>query len=133
MVPNPTRPTPKHSYCDILLLCRDAIVEHSAMAARLSNRLLMALNKESDNSDDQNLRRQVNGASDKLKSAIAPFVEQSKAASAGGDSGAWRSAASRLRDVVSEVTRLFDDLHMYGMDSRPPPPMMQQPQPQVRL
>ena len=115
---------------DISIVCRDAIVEHSAMAARLSNRLLMALNKESDNSDDQNLRRQVNGASDKLKSAIAPFVEHSKAASVspGGDAGAWRAASSRLRDVVSEVTRLFDDLHMYGMDSRPPQPMMQQPQ-----
>ena len=100
------------------------------MAARLSNRLLMALNKESDNSDDQNLRRQVNSAGDKLKSAIAPFVEQSKAASVspGRDAGAWRAASSRLRDVVSEVTRLFDDLHMYGMDSRPPQPMMQQPQ-----
>jgi len=111
---------------------RDAIVEHSAMAARLSNRLLMALNKESDNSDDQNLRRQVNGASDKLKSAIAPFVEHSKAASVspGGDAGAWKDASSRLRDVVSEVTRLFDDLHMYGMDSRPPPQPMMQQQPQ---
>ena len=113
-----------------MIVCRDAIVEHSAMAARLSNRLLMALNKESDNSDDQNLRRQVNSAGDKLKSAIAPFVEQSKAASVspGGDAGAWRATSSRLRDVVSEVTRLFDDLHMYGMDSRPPQPMMQQPQ-----
>ena len=98
------------------------------MAARLSNRLLMALNKESDNSDDQNLRRQVNSASDKLKSSIAPFVEHSKAASVNGDAGGWKAAASRLRDVVSEVTRLFDDLHMYGMDSRPPQPMMQQPQ-----
>ena len=107
------------------------------MAARLSNRLLMALNKESENSDDQNLRRQVNSASDKLKSAIAPFVENSKLVSMNpgdgtGAANAWKAAAARLRDVVAEVTRLFDDLHMYGMDSRPPPPMMQQPQPQVR-
>lgn len=99
----------------------DAVIEHSAMAARLSNRLLMALNKESDNSDDPNLRQQVNGVSGRLKSTIAPFVETSKSLSRStGDAAAvngWKKAATRLLEIVSEVTKLFDDLNMYGMDS----------------
>ena len=45
---------------------------------RLSNRLLMALSRESENSEDGNLRLQVNQAADRLKAVIAPFVESSK-------------------------------------------------------
>jgi hypothetical protein len=45
---------------------------------RLSNRLLMALSRESENSEDGSLRLQVNQAADRLKAVIAPFVESSK-------------------------------------------------------
>ena len=82
----------------------------------------MALYKESDNSDDPALRRQVDGSGDKLKAAITPFVENGKAvASSPNDQGlitAWRMAANKLLDIVAEVTRLFADLNMYGYDSR---------------
>ena len=98
------------------------LVDNTALAARLSNRLLMALYKESDNSDDPALRRQVDGSGDKLKAAITPFVENGKAvASSPNDQGlitAWRMAANKLLDIVAEVTRLFADLNMYGYDSR---------------
>ncbi len=81
----------------------------------------MALDRESDNSDDANLRRQVGMAGDRLKSAIAAFVQASKAVvSAPGDAApasAWRAAASSLLAVVTDVATLFDDLNMYGMDS----------------
>ena len=116
---------------------QQTIIDNTAMAARLSNRLLMVLNKESDNSDDPNLRRQVNNVGGRLKSTIAPFVENSRAVAASpGETGiatGWRAAASRLLEVVSEVTKLFDDLNMYGMDSAripivvsPPPPPPQE-------
>ncbi len=106
-----------------------SLVENSALAARLSNRLLMALDRESDNSDDPSLRRQVGAAGERLKSAIAAFVQASKsAAAAAQDSTGWRSASARLMQVVSEVARLFDDLNMYGLDSaRQPQSQPQQP------
>merc|ERR1719210_1374225 len=103
------------------------LVDNTALAARLSNRLLMALYKESDNSDDPALRRQVDASGDKLKAAITPFVENGKAvASSSNDQGlitAWRMAANKLLDIVAEVTRLFADLNMYGYDSRSQRPM----------
>ncbi len=84
-------------------------------------RLLNALYKESDNSDDPALRRQVDSLGDKLKAAITPFVENGKAvASNPGDQGlitAWRMSANRLLEIVGEVTRLFAELNMYGYDS----------------
>ena len=87
----------------------------------------MALYKESDNSDDPALRRQVDASGDKLKAAITPFVENGKAvASSSNDQGlitAWRMAANKLLDIVAEVTRLFADLNMYGYDSRSQRPM----------
>ena len=77
---------------------------------------------------------QVNNVSEKLKSTIAPFVTTSKSLAASPSdqslSNNWNSASSRLLDVVSEVTRLFDDLNMYGMDSARPSNQPQQPQPQ---
>lgn len=98
------------------------LVDNTALAARLSNRLLMALYKESDNSDDPALRRQVDGSGDKLKSAITPFVENGRAvASSPNDQSlitAWRMSANRLLEIVAEVTRLFAELNMYGLDSR---------------
>lgn len=97
------------------------LVDNTALAARLSNRLLMALYKESDNSDDPALRRQVDASGDKLKSAITPFVENGKAvASSPSDQGlitAWRMSANKLLEIVGEVTRLFAELNMYGYDS----------------
>ena len=100
------------------------LVDNTALAARLSNRLLMALYKESDNSDDPALTRQVDASGDKLKAAITPFVENGKAvASNPNDQGlitAWRMAANKLLDIIAEVTRLFADLNMYGYDSNLP-------------
>merc|ERR1711953_734946 len=97
------------------------LVDNTALAARLSNRLLMALYKESDNSDDPALRRQVDGSGDKLKAAITPFVENGKAvASSPNDQGlitAWRMSANKLLEIVEEVARLFAELNMYGYDS----------------
>lgn len=97
------------------------LVDNTALAARLSNRLLMALYKESDNSDDPALRRQVDASGEKLKAAITPFVENGKAvASSPNDQGlitAWRMSANRLLEIVGEVTRLFAELNMYGYDS----------------
>ena len=97
------------------------IVDHTALAARLSNRLLMALYKESDNSDDPALRQQVGASGDRLKAAITPFVENGKAvASSPNDQGlitAWRMSANKLLEIVGEVTRLFAELNMYGYDS----------------
>ena len=54
------------------------IVESTTLAARLSNRLLMALARESDNSEDIGLKKQINQSENKLKMVIAPFVESSK-------------------------------------------------------
>ena len=100
---------------------RQTVIDNSALGARLSNRLLMTLYKESDNSDDPNLRRQVDESGQKLKAVIPPFVESSKSvAGSPGDTGlinAWKSSSSRLLEMVAEVTRLFAELNMYGYDS----------------
>ena len=97
------------------------MVDNTALAARLSNRLLMALYKESDNSDDPALRKQVDASGNKLKAAITPFVENGKAvASSPNDQGlitALRMSANKLLEIVGEVTRLFAELNMYGYDS----------------
>ena len=81
----------------------------------------MALYKESDNSEDPALRKQVDASGDKLKAAITPFVENGKAvASSPNDQGlitAWRMSANKLLEIVGEVTRLFAELNMYGYDS----------------
>merc|ERR1719414_2304477 len=97
------------------------IVESTTLAARLSNRLLMALARESENSEDVSLKKQVNQAADKLKSVIAPFVESSKTMAINisdqGHQARWRSASSSLLEMVKEVAKLFSDLNMYGFDS----------------
>ncbi len=102
-------------------------VESSALAARLANRLLMALQRESDNSDDANLRRQVESVCERLKAAIASFVECSKSAPTAP--AAWKTASARLLDVVADVEKLFSDLNMYGPEQPtlgpPPPPVAQ--------
>ncbi len=109
--------------CEDALRARNAAgaVDASALAARLANRLLMALNRESDNSDDPGLKRQVNSTSERLKNAITTFVEKSKnAANNIGDHHRmedWRSSSQRLLDIVGDATKLFDDLNMYGLDS----------------
>jgi len=97
------------------------IVESTTLAARLSNRLLMALARESENSEDVSLKKQVNQAADKLKSVIAPFVESSKTMAINisdqGHQARWRSASGSLLEMVKEVAKLFSDLNMYGFDS----------------
>ena len=57
---------------------RQTVIDNSALGARLANRLLMTLYKESDNSDDANLRKQVDESGQKLKAVIPPFVESCK-------------------------------------------------------
>jgi len=90
------------------------IVESTTLAARLSNRLLMALSRECDNSEDIVLKKQVNQAADKLKSVIAPFVESSKAMainiSDGGHIARWKANSSSLLTMVEEVGSLFQEL-----------------------
>jgi len=96
------------------------IVESTTLAARLSNRLLMALARESENSEDVSLKKQVNQAADKLKSVIAPFVESSKAMAINisdqGHQARWRTASSSLLEMVKVVQRLFAELEG-GLDS----------------
>eukprot|EP00092_Neocalanus_flemingeri_P039320 GFUD01042810.1.p1 GENE.GFUD01042810.1~~GFUD01042810.1.p1 ORF type:complete len:853 (+),score=245.06 GFUD01042810.1:140-2698(+) len=97
------------------------IVESTTLAARLSNRLLMALARESENSEDLNLKKQVNQSADKLKMVIAPFVESSKTMAINiSDQGhykRWRGASTNLLQMVTEVQQLFSELNMYGQDS----------------
>merc|ERR1719394_2244898 len=97
------------------------IVESTTLAARLSNRLLMALAREAENSEDVSLKKQVNQAADKLKSVIAPFVESSKTMAINisdqGHQARWRSASGSLLEMVKEVAKLFSDLNIYGFDS----------------
>merc|ERR1719430_780458 len=97
------------------------IVESTTLAARLSNRLLMALARESENSEDVSLKKQVNQAADKLKSVIAPFVESSKTMAINisdqSHQNRWRSASSSLLEMVKEVQKLFSELNMFGFDS----------------
>ena len=94
------------------------LVDHSALAARLTNRLLNALTKEVDNSDDVGLRGSVGNAGSRLKSTIAPFVENSRAvASSPADSGlmtAWRMASAKLLEAVAQAAALFDDSCVNG-------------------
>ena len=93
----------------------------------------MALDRESDNSDDPSLRRQVNAAGEKLKTAIADFVQASKADAGGGGAG-WKSSSDRLLVVVVDVGRLFGELNMYGLDSaRQAPPIVVTPPPRPPL
>jgi len=107
------------------------IVESTTLAARLSNRLLMALARESDNSEDANLKKQVNQAGDKLKSVIAPFVESSKTMAINisdtGHHNRWKGAATNLLDMVREVQKLFTDLNMFGFDHTSRPSSVQIP------
>ena len=96
------------------------VVESTTVAARLSNRLLMALARESDNSEDDNLKKQVNQSEQKLKFVIAPFVETSKTMAINisdqGHCQRWRGASTNLLDMVREVQTLFSQLNMYGLE-----------------
>ena len=107
------------------------VIDNTALAARLSNRLLMTLYKELDNSDDSGVKRQVDAAGEKLKNAIAPFVENGRSISTSpndaGLASMWKTSAKRLLDTVADVMRLFTDLNMFGFEPEP-----QQQQRQVR-
>ena len=106
------------------------VVDNTALAARLANRLLMALYKELDNSEDPGLKRQVDSAGERLKNAITPFVENGRSITSNPNDttlvSAWRASAKRLLDTVAEVTRLFADLNMYGLESQPQQPEQRQ-------
>jgi len=99
----------------------NTIVESTTLAARLSNRLLMALARESENSEDVGLRREVNQAADKLKSVIAPFVESSKVMAINiadqGEYSRWQQCSTNLQQMVRQVRNLFTHLNMFGLDS----------------
>ena len=99
------------------------IVESTTLAARLSNRLLMALARESENSEDVNLKKQINQSENKLKMVIAPFVESSKSMainlSEQGQYSRWESAARSLLKMVMEVQRLFSDLNLHSPHEKP--------------
>ena len=102
------------------------IVESTTLAARLSNRLLMALARESENSEDVALKKQINQSENKLKMVIAPFVESSKAMainlSDSSHQARWRAASANLVAMVQEVAKLFSDLQLHSPTSAPPPP-----------
>lgn len=96
------------------------IVDSTTLAARLSNRLLMALARESENSEDVNLKKQVNQSADRLKLVIAPFVENSKTMAINiSDQGhykRWKGASINLLKMVQEVQKLFSELNMIDQD-----------------
>ena len=100
------------------------IVESTTLAARLSNRLLMALARESENSEDLSLKKQINQSENKLKMVIAPFVESSKSMAINiGDQSQysrWETASRNLLAMVLEVQRLFSDLNLHSPHERTP-------------
>ena len=100
------------------------IVESTTLAARLSNRLLMALARESDNSEDVNLKKQINQSETKLKMVIAPFVESSKAMAINISDQSfysrWRTASTNLLHQVQEVAKLFTDLQLHSPGHQQP-------------
>jgi len=102
------------------------IVESTTLAARLSNRLLMALARESDNSEDINLKKQINASENKLKMVIAPFVESSKTMAINISDQSyysrWRTASTNLLHQVQEVAKLFSDLQLHSPGQQQPPP-----------
>jgi len=99
----------------------NTIVESTTLGARLSNRLLMALARESENSEDAGLKREVNQAAEKLKSVIAPFVDTSRVMAINisdqGQYSRWQQCANSLQEMVKQVRKLFTDLNMFGLDS----------------
>ena len=101
------------------------IVESTTLAARLSNRLLMALARESENSEDVALKKQINQSENKLKMVIAPFVESSKAMainlSDSSHQARWRAASANLVAMVQEVAKLFSDLQLHSPTSASAP------------
>ena len=112
------------------------IVESTTLAARLSNRLLMALARESDNSEDVGLKKQINQSENKLKMVIAPFVESSKTMAINISDQRhhqrWRASSDALVSMVQEVAKLFTDLQLHS----PAPantrvPVTVEPPPQV--
>ena len=114
------------------------IVESTTLAARLSNRLLMALARESDNSEDINLKKQINASENKLKMVIAPFVESSKTMAINISDQSyysrWRTASTNLLHQVQEVAKLFSDLQLHSPGQQQPPqaaPVSQPPQSRV--
>ena len=114
------------------------IVESTTLAARLSNRLLMALARESDNSEDIGLKKQINQSENRLKMVIAPFVESSKSMAINISDGSyhqrWSSSSAALVSMVQEVAKLFSDLQLHSpapANSRPVPVIVQPPTPQV--
>jgi len=94
------------------------IVESTTLAARLSNRLLMALARESDNSEDIGLKKQINQSENKLKMVIAPFVESSKTMAINISDQRhhqrWRASSDALVSMVQEVAKLFTDLQLHS-------------------
>ena len=98
------------------------IVESTTLAARLSNRLLMALARESENSEDINLKKQINQSENRLKMVIAPFVESSKSMAINlsdqSQYSRWEVAARNLLQMVMEVQRLFTDLNLHSPHER---------------
>ena len=94
------------------------IVESTTLAARLSNRLLMALARESDNSEDIGLKKQINQSENKLKMVIAPFVESSKTMAINISDQRhhqrWRASSDALVSMVQEVAKLFSDLQLHS-------------------
>ena len=74
------------------------------LAARLTNRLLNALTKEADNSDDAGLKGRVGNAGSRLQTVIAPFVENSRAvASSPADSGLMTGLITNSILLLSEL------------------------------
>ena len=112
------------------------IVESTTLAARLSNRLLMALARESDNSEDIGLKKQINQSENKLKMVIAPFVESSKTMAINISDQRhhqrWRASSDALVSMVQEVAKLFTDLQLHSPAlANTRVPVIVEPPPQV--
>ena len=78
----------------------------------------MALARESDNSEDVSLKKQINQSENKLKMVIAPFVESSKSMAINISDQSyysrWKSSSTNLLQMVQEVAKLFSDLQLHS-------------------
>ena len=98
----------------------------------------MALARESDNSEDVSLKKQINQSENKLKMVIAPFVESSKSMAINISDQSyysrWKSSSTNLLQMVQEVAKLFSDLQLHSPPApantkvpviiEPPPPQI---------
>ncbi|XP_071749315.1 vinculin isoform X2 [Lepeophtheirus salmonis] len=108
--------------CESIIIHRDkgsskVIIDNAAAAARLSNRLLLTLSREAENSEDPKLHSRVQSSGDRLKESLGPFLENSRVIATNlsaldrGFVAAWRSATAKFLEAIAGVSRIFDEFN----------------------